>query len=110
MTTAHAASPSDSALAARLRRDVQGDVLFDAAARGRYSTDASIYQVEPIGVLVPRTMADVTAALAVCRELRIPVLPRGAGSSQCGQTVGRALVIDHSRHLNRVLGFDADAL
>ncbi len=85
-------------------------MLFDAASRGRYSTDASIYQVDPIGVLVPTSDADVAAALEVCRELRVPVLPRGAGSSQCGQTVGAALVIDHSKHLNRIVALDQHAL
>ena len=109
MTTAHAASPSDSALAARLRRDVQGDVLFDAAARGRYATDASIYQIEPIGVVVPRTEADATIALQIAVDAGVPVLPRGAGSSQCGQTVGAALVIDVSKHLDQVIHFDKDA-
>jgi FAD/FMN-containing dehydrogenase/Fe-S oxidoreductase len=97
-------------LARRLRGAVEGDVLFDAASRGRYSTDASIYQVEPVGVLVPRTQQDVRVAFDVCRELGVPILPRGAGSSQCGQTVGAALVIDHSKHLNGVLGFDRDAM
>ena len=51
---------------------------------------------------MPKTVDDVRAAIAICRELRVPVLPRGAGSSQCGQTVGAALVIDHSKHLNRI--------
>jgi FAD/FMN-containing dehydrogenase/Fe-S oxidoreductase len=97
-------------LATRLRQAVAGDVLFDAASRGRYATDASIYQVEPLGVLVPRTHEDVRAALDVCRELRVPVLPRGAGSSQCGQTVGAALVIDHSRHLDRIGALDRAAM
>jgi FAD/FMN-containing dehydrogenase/ferredoxin len=97
-------------LAKRLRKDVAGDVLFDAASRGRYATDASIYQVVPVGVLVPRSAVDVDAALAICRDLRVPVLPRGAGSSQCGQTVGAALVIDHSKYLNHVIAFDADAM
>jgi FAD/FMN-containing dehydrogenase/Fe-S oxidoreductase len=83
--------------------------MFDRASRGRYATDASIYQVEPVGVLVPRSDADVQAAFDVCRELRVPLLARGAGSSQCGQTVGAALVIDHSKHLNRVVAFDRDA-
>ena len=69
-------------LANRLRRAVAGTVMFDPASRGRYSTDASIYQVEPLGVLVPTSDDDVQAALAVCRDLRVPVLPRGAGSSQ----------------------------
>jgi FAD/FMN-containing dehydrogenase/Fe-S oxidoreductase len=100
---------ADGDLARRLKEAVGGDVLFDAAARGRYATDASIYQVEPVGVLVPASDADVRAAFDVCRELRIPMLPRGAGSSQCGQTVGAALVIDHSRHLNKVISFDAEA-
>ncbi|MFO1310793.1 MAG: FAD-linked oxidase C-terminal domain-containing protein [Burkholderiales bacterium] len=96
------------ALARRLRAAVQGDVLFDRASRGRYATDASIYQVMPVGVLVPAGDDDVRAAFDLCRELRIPMLPRGAGSSQCGQTVGAALVIDHSKHLNRVLDYDAE--
>ena len=99
---------ADPVFARRLREAVQGDVLLDRASRGRYATDASIYQVEPLGVLVPRGDDDVAAAMAVCRDLRVPVLPRGAGSSQCGQTVGRALVIDHSRHLSRGLAFDAE--
>ncbi len=97
-------------LAARLRGAVAGDVLFDAASRGRYATDASIYQVEPVGVLVPKTADDVRAAIDICRELRVPILPRGAGSSQCGQTVGAALVIDHSKHLNGLTAFDRDAM
>jgi FAD/FMN-containing dehydrogenase/Fe-S oxidoreductase len=97
----------DSALAARLRRDVDAEVLFDKAARGRYATDASIYQVEPIGVVVPRNAQAVRATLAIAAEEGIPVLPRGAGSSQCGQTVGAALVIDGSKYLNRVLELDA---
>ena len=98
-----------SELARRLRSAVQGEVLFDRASRGRYSTDASIYQVEPVGVLIPKTQEDVRAAIDICRELRVPMLPRGAGSSQCGQTVGAALVIDHSKHLNGVVSFDKDA-
>src|SRR5688572_17573155 len=84
--------------------------MFDRASRGRYATDASIYQIEPTGVLVPATHDDVAAAFAVCREIGAPVLPRGAGSSQCGQTVGAALVIDHSKHLNRILAVDRDAM
>jgi FAD/FMN-containing dehydrogenase/Fe-S oxidoreductase len=97
-------------LAARLAGVVEGDVLFDAASRGRYATDASIYQVEPIGVLVPKSLDDVRAAIALCREQKVPLLPRGAGSSQCGQTVGAALVIDQSKHLNRIGAFDRDAM
>jgi FAD/FMN-containing dehydrogenase len=101
---------ADGGLARRLRAVVEGDVLFDAASRGRYATDASIYQVEPVGVLVPKSVDDVRAAIALCREQKVPVLPRGAGSSQCGQTVGAALVIDQSKHLNRIGAFDRDAM
>jgi FAD/FMN-containing dehydrogenase/Fe-S oxidoreductase len=99
----------ESALAARLRREVQGEVLFDAASRGRYATDASIYQIEPVGIVVPRSEEDAVTALQIAIDEGIPVLPRGAGTSQCGQTVGAALVIDVSKHLNEVIAFDRDA-
>ncbi len=99
----------DSGLAQRLRREIEGEVLFDAFSRGRYSTDASIYQIEPIGVVVPRTVQDVVAAIQIAREAGAPVLPRGAGTSQCGQTVGRALVVDVSKHFNKVVDLDASA-
>ncbi len=84
--------PGDAALAARLRREVDGEVLFDAASRGRYATDASIYQIAPIGVVVPRSEEAARIALAIAAEAGVPILPRGAGTSQCGQTVGEALV------------------
>jgi FAD/FMN-containing dehydrogenase/Fe-S oxidoreductase len=93
----------------RLRRDTQGRAMFDAAARGRYATDASIYQIMPLGVFVPSSDEDVAAAIASARELEVPVLARGAGSSQCGQTVGEALIIDCSTHLRRVLHVDPEA-
>ena len=96
-------------LAERLRREVDGDVLFDRASRGRYSTDASIYQIEPVGVVVPRTGEAAAAALQIAIEAGVPVLPRGGGTSQCGQTVGAALVIDASKHLNRVVEVDPQA-
>ena len=98
--------PGDPALAARLRREIEGEVWFDPASRGRYSTDASIYQIEPIGVVIPRTTEDVGRTIAVCREAGAPVLPRGAGTSQCGQTVGEAVVVDTGKHLDRVLDLD----
>ncbi|MEP7328492.1 MAG: FAD-linked oxidase C-terminal domain-containing protein [Betaproteobacteria bacterium] len=111
MSNITATAPSlDHDLMRRLRTAVAGEVMFDRASRGRYATDASIYQVEPVGVMVPKTDADVRAAFDVCREVSVPMLPRGAGTSQCGQTVGAALVIDHSKYLNRVLDYDAAAL
>ncbi|MDQ2803488.1 MAG: FAD-binding oxidoreductase, partial [Pseudomonadota bacterium] len=99
----------DGQLAARLRRDVRGAVLFDRASRGRYATDASIYQIEPIGVIVPESSDDVAATLAIAREAGVPVLPRGGGTSQSGQTVNRALVIDCSKHLRRLLHLDVES-
>jgi FAD/FMN-containing dehydrogenase/Fe-S oxidoreductase len=90
-------------LATQLRRETRGEVLFSRADRGRYATDASIYQIEPVGVVVPRTIEDVTTAMAIARENGVPVLPRGGGTSQCGQTVNRALVIDCTKYLRNVL-------
>ena len=88
---------------------MRGEVLFDSFTRGRYSTDASIYQIEPIGVALPQGTEDVVAAVAIAREEGFPVIPRGGGSSQNGQTLGRALVMDTSRHMNRILEIDAAA-
>jgi FAD/FMN-containing dehydrogenase/Fe-S oxidoreductase len=97
-------------LARRLAAETDGEVLFDAATRGRYSTDASIYQVEPVGVFVPRTERDVELAITIARDMGVPILSRGAGTSQCGQTVGEALVIDNSKYLNQVIDFDPAAM
>ncbi len=96
-------TPTNHALAERLRKELQGEVLFDRFSRGRYSTDASHYQIEPVGVVVPRTDDDVRAAIAIAREEGVPLLPRGGATSQSGQTVGRALIIDFSKHLNRLV-------
>jgi FAD/FMN-containing dehydrogenase/Fe-S oxidoreductase len=98
----------DAALAARLRREVKGDVLFDAFSRGRYSTDASLYQVEPIGVVVPRDEDDLVAAVQVAADEGVPLLARGGATSQCGQTVGEALVVDCSKYLRDVVSVDAE--
>jgi FAD/FMN-containing dehydrogenase/Fe-S oxidoreductase len=99
-----------SALARRLAREVDGEILFDAASRGRYATDASIYQVMPVGVVVPRTAEAAIAAMQVAVEEGVAILPRGAGTSQCGQTVGAALVVDDSKYLDRAIEVDAEAL
>jgi FAD/FMN-containing dehydrogenase/Fe-S oxidoreductase len=95
------------ALAARLAREVDGEVLFDPASRARYATDASIYQVIPVGIVVPRNVEAAIVAMQIAAEEGVAILPRGAGTSQCGQTVGEALVIDDSKYLNRVLEIDA---
>ena len=95
-------------LSRRLRAETRGEVLFSAGARGRYATDASIYQVMPVGVFVPRSSRDVAIAIDIARDLKVPVLPRGAGTSQCGQTVGAALVIDNSKYLRAILDVDVE--
>ncbi len=97
----------DASLAHRLRQALGGEVLFDAFTRGRYSTDASIYQIEPIGVVLPQDTADVEAAIAIAREQGVPVLPRGGGSSMCGQTVNEAVVLDTTRHMAELLEVDS---
>src|SRR3984893_1553112 len=90
----------------RLKAEITGDVLFSRFDRGRYATDASHYQVTPVGVVVPRSMADAERAIALAQQEGISVLPRGGGTSQAGQTVNSSLVIDCSRNLNRVLDLD----
>ena len=99
---------NNSALARRLRQELQGEVLFDNFNRGRYSTDASIYQLMPIGVVLPRSDDDVEAAVKIAKEEGIPVLPRGSGTSQNGQAIGEALLIDTTRHLNQIIDFDRE--
>ncbi len=90
----------------RLKAEQAGEVRFDAFTRGRYSTDASHYQIMPLGVVVPRTIEEADRAIGICRDESVPVTPRGGGTSQAGQTVNRALVIDCSRHLNNVIEVD----
>ena len=91
----------------KLRDEIEGDVLFGQFDRGRYATDASIYQIVPRGVVVPRRWSDVEAALSMAREAGVPVTARGGGTSQAGQTINDSIVIDFSKHLNRVLDYDA---
>src|SRR5262245_57943651 len=92
----------------RLRAEITGDVLFDRFSRGRYATDASHYQMMPLGVVMPRTVAEAERAIALSREDGARVLARGAGTSQAGQTVNDALVIDCSKHLNRLIDLDVN--
>lgn len=98
-----------SSVEAQLSKELRGDVLCSRADRGRYATDASIYQIMPLGVVVPRDQDDLSMALAIARHHNLPVLARGAGTSQCGQTVGEALIIDNTKYLNQVVAFDAEA-
>src|SRR5207237_2747792 len=91
----------------RLKRQFLGDVWFDPFTLGRYATDASHYQIMPIGVVAPRSIKEAEYALAIAREEGVSVLPRGAGTSQSGQTVNASLVIDCSKYLDHVLELDA---
>ncbi|MCP1914510.1 FAD/FMN-containing dehydrogenase/Fe-S oxidoreductase [Bradyrhizobium elkanii] len=97
-----------SSLEQRLRSELAGDVFFDAFNRGRYATDASFYQIMPAGVVVPRTVDEALRALAIVRDAGRIVTPRGGGTSQCGQTVNDGIVVDLSKHLNRVLSLDVE--
>jgi FAD/FMN-containing dehydrogenase/Fe-S oxidoreductase len=92
----------------RLARGTTGGVFFDAFNRGRYATDASFYQIMPAGVVVPRSIEEALRALSICREAGRIVTPRGGGTSQCGQSVNDGIVIDFSKHLNRVISLDVE--
>jgi len=91
----------------RLRAEVAGGVHFDRFSRGRYATDASHYQIMPIGVVTPRTMEEAERAIAICRAEGAAVTARGGGSSQAGQTVNSSVIVDCSKHLTRILQLDA---
>src|SRR5262252_6634247 len=93
-----------------LRRVVEGDVRFDTYSRLLYSTDASMYQVEPLGVVIPRHADDAQAVLEVADRRSVPVLPRGGGTSLTGQTVNHAIVLDFSAHLNKVIEVNQEEL
>src|SRR5262250_3317496 len=90
----------------RLKAEVTGDVMFDRFTRGRYATDASHYQVMPVGVVAPRTIEEATRAIAIAKEEGVSVLPRGGGTSQAGQTVNSSLVIDCSKYLHKLIDLD----
>src|SRR3989442_1504352 len=93
-----------------LRKKIRGDVRFDPGSRLLYSTDASMYQVEPVGVVIPRDADDVQAAVEVAGKLGVAILPRGGGTSLTGQTVNHALVLDFSRYMDRVLEVNTEEL
>ena len=95
-------------LAKRLRQETSGEVMTDIASRGRYATDASIYQAIPVAVFVPKTAEDIASAIQIAAELKVPVLARGGGTSQCGQTTGAALVIDNSKYFRSTVDLNLD--
>ena len=95
-------------LAKRLRQETSGEVMTDIASRGRYATDASIYQAMPVAVFMPKTAEDIANAIQIAAELKVPVLARGGGTSQCGQTTGAALVIDNSKYFRSTVDLNLD--
>jgi FAD/FMN-containing dehydrogenase/Fe-S oxidoreductase len=97
------------ALARTLRRHLQGEVRFDETSRRLYSTDASIYQVLPLGVVIPKTPDDLIAAVQIAAEMEVSIVPRGGGTSLSGQSIGPGLVIDCSKYLNTILDIDPGA-
>jgi FAD/FMN-containing dehydrogenase/Fe-S oxidoreductase len=99
----------DTGLERALENALEGEVRFGAFTRGRYATDASIYQIMPAGVAFPKSEADVQAALTIAASHGVPVIARGAGTSQNGQPIGAGLVLDFSRHFNGLVAFDKDA-
>jgi FAD/FMN-containing dehydrogenase/Fe-S oxidoreductase len=101
-------SKGSSPLESRLKREITGDVFFDPFNRGRYATDASFYQIVPAGVVVPRSIDEALRALAIARDDGRIVTPRGGGTSQCGQTINDGIVVDFSKHLNRIIALDVE--
>ena len=105
-TTRKAAQLAESEIAEiaeKLSKQIAGDVRMDRYSRLMYSTDASMYQMTPVAVVVPRSADDALAALLVAREHGVPVLPRGGGTALAGQTCNHAIVIDFSKHMRGVL-------
>ena len=116
LAVAEAGSPVAQADASRvdaeaLRRELEsrlgGEVRFDKVSRALYSTDASVYQIEPLGVVVVRSREDVIHTVQVCRQLRCPITVRGGGTSQAGQAIGPGLQLDTSKFFNRLLEVNA---
>ncbi len=87
---------------------VDGKTLFDEFSRGRYSTDASVYQIKPLGVVLPKDTNDVLSLMEYSQKNSVPLLARGGGSSQCGQTVGESVVLDYSKHQNKILELNVE--
>ena len=97
-----------SALERELRKQIEGEVRFDTVSRALYSTDASVYQIRPLGVVIPKTREDVIRIVEICGRLRCPMTMRGGGTSQAGQAIGEGLQVDTSKYFNRVLEVNAE--
>ena len=91
-----------------LQKKIKGKVLSDPFSRGRYSTDSSLYQITPLGAVLPKDQNDVLSLMEYSQKNSIPLLARGGGSSQCGQTVNEAIVLDYSMHQNKILELNVE--
>ena len=98
--------------ASRLQRDLEthttGEVRFDRISRALYSTDASVYQIEPAGVVLPRSREDLIRIVRICAEHGMPLTLRGGGTSQAGQAIGAGVIVDTSKYLNRLLELNVE--
>src|SRR5271156_5375930 len=94
------------ALAEALRTQISGDVRFDRGTRALYATDGSNYRQVPIGVVLPRDVDDVLAAVSLCRQFGAPLLCRGGGTSLAGQCCNVAVVLDFTKYMSRILEID----
>ncbi len=101
---------STAALRRDLETQLEGEVRFDAISRALYSTDASIYQIQPAGVVIPKHRQDILRTLDICRRHRVPLTMRGGGTSQAGQAIGEGIQIDVSKYCNRILEVNAEQL
>jgi FAD/FMN-containing dehydrogenase/Fe-S oxidoreductase len=110
MPTTTESSPALARLHDRLSQETRAEVYIDRGRRGLYATDASLYQIEPLAVVVPRTADDVAATVRIAADEGVPIVPRGGATSLSGQTVGAAIVIDFSKYLNRIGIVDRDAM
>jgi FAD/FMN-containing dehydrogenase/Fe-S oxidoreductase len=102
------AGTNAEALRSELERGITGEVRFDRISRALYSTDASVYQIQPMGVAIPKTREDLTRIVEICRKHRCPITMRGGGTSQAGQAIGEGLLVDISKYYNRVLEVNAE--
>src|SRR5438132_11645956 len=98
-----------AALAKHLRGHIRGEVRFDPTSRRLYSTDASIYQIEPLGVVIPKTTEDIVVTVQIAAEMHVPITARGGGTSLSGQAIGPGIVLDCSKYLNGILDIDPAA-
>src|SRR5882724_5217306 len=107
LVTPHPQTVDLAGLQSALTQKVSGEVRFDRLDRALYSTDASVYQIVPLGVVLPKTRDDVIATLKICTRFGAPITARGGGTSQAGQSIGPGVILDFSKYCNRILEVNA---